>query len=139
MAAKLIDFRSNKNSVSEIIAILVLVAITIILVAILNLYMGNQNTAALTKAPIVSMTQKQDTMFIIEVQNGPVNASEIEVQVVNQNTSIATGVHGDINYKYWYLSGGDTIEFTGMTKGVTYNIRLIYEGNIVGIAKFYES
>ena len=130
-------FIKDKEAVSAVIGVILMVAITVAVVGILWGYLSGFFTGAPVVNPKVSMTQDGNYIDIIEVTQGTVKASGATAYFVKSDGSSAgTGTINDLNGN-GNVDGADTITPpAGLTSGTEYTVKLVYNGATVGTTTF---
>ena len=118
---------TDTKAVSEVIAVVVLVGMSVGIAAILNVSLSG-TVAPIGEAPVfVNMKQSGDRIFIINVQNGPVDLSEVSI-FIEDSSGIAVGSY-TIHSEDSFLTNADSIEINGISTG-EYTVILVCNNNI---------
>jgi hypothetical protein len=130
------NFIKNKHALSSFLSVMIFAAITVVLIVIVWIFnSGIVGDAPKELTPAIGLIQQGDYILITSVQNGPVQTSSIDVQIVEKDTGqqvgeaqINDGGDGDID-------NTDSISLSGVTNGV-YTVSLIKGDLIVGHCQY---
>jgi len=121
---------TNQKAVSDVISVVVMVAIILALAAAVNISMNGMSSSRLNPAPFVSMMQSDDDVLIIAIQNGPIEIAGTKIIIEDSSGNPAGSA--SFNTLDTCLKGGDIIKIDGVTPGEGYTVSIIYSNSIVG-------
>ena len=123
--------RKNQNAISEVIGIIMMVTIVVAIAALLNISVNGNFTNTLRSPAKVGIIQQDDTIFVANIQFGPVEKSEVTVLIKDSNNL-------PVELSNWWpsptgdLKGGDFLTIQGAQINIKYTVSLAYKGSIIG-------
>jgi hypothetical protein len=135
---------SNKIAVSEIIGVILLIAISIAVAAVLHASMGGTTSQVASGNPFVSMMQTGGHITILSVENGEISKDEASA-IIQDDSGSSTGLVAELHVDEDHLTGGDRILISetipgSLVDGERYTVYLISGTAIVGQTEYvYEA
>ena len=126
----------DKFAVSDLIGVIMLLAIMIACVAVFYTFFAEPGTEDIDKVPLVSMSQTADYVSIVSVKNAQVHESDIIVKCLDSSSVL---VNCTVNVQDTILAAGDTITFTdlsGYSAGDKIDVKMSNSKAIIGTFEF---
>jgi flagellin-like protein len=135
-------FVEEKEAVSAVIGVILMVAITVAIAATVYVYVSGMLGSGPETNATLSMVQSGSYVSITGITNGPVvNGTDVQAVFVNQTTGISTeAVLNAGNGNAANVDGGDTIttpaEILLESAGTKYTVQVNYGGDTIGTCVF---
>jgi len=130
-------FVEDKEAVSAVIGVILMVAITVAIAATVYVYVSGMLGSGPETNAIVTMSQSGDFILVAQVQGGPLTALDCDVSWIAQADgsvdagTIVQGVALDL-----LLDGGDSlpesVAAAAGSAGDKWTVNLLYGGDVVG-------
>ena len=133
-------FVEEKEAVSAVIGVILMVAITVAIAATVYVYVSGMLGGTPTNSATVGMVSKSGYVQITGVENGPVATTSCTLKAINSTGVNVAGSAVTLtgNYAGSNVAGGDTITVTAGTAspGDVFNIEIVTSTNVLGEVQY---